>query len=301
MKIKVCRKSNDDKTQRTKITYHSKSRTIKTVLQIATAIASIITVFITGFSFWETHYKNELDYDRVDGLKIERLAYDYENETFISNNQIATDSTFMYSLVSTDNSNKYSQVKITPILYIYLKNRENDVLDSQFALLDKLYIDCTTQSTSSIIAFMDYPYSSTLDDLYRYSARYYNHPDNDIYVDADIIYKVDYKYLNNRNKYQDGQIFLTRDSDFVNLLSKKKLMIDMTVSMLFQEALIDNSVKTLESLKAIDMMGHDEAPDCFVDPNKELIDNVIKECFELIETFQNKHGIIEFYNNHQVS
>lgn len=275
---------------------------IDSFLKIATFFITLLTLGVTVVNSCNTWYKEQLEYDKPDNLIVKRISYNDETETFESNNQISVQTEFIYSVISFENAYRYNEVRITPVLYIYLKDKNGDLEDSQFVYLDKLYIDCTTTSETSILAFMDFTYDGvSLDELYRSAARYYNSEFNNVYVDADIVYKIDYKYLNNRNEYQDGQVLLSRESNHINLLSKKKLLIDITLEELFDEGCEENNVLRLESITKLDLQGFDSSKTCIGDPNAERIEAINAECFEIIRDFQNKHGIIDYYEHRRDS
>ena len=267
-------------------------------LKLATFLIALLTLVVSVGNSCITWYNKQLEYDKPDNLVVKRISYNDETQTFENNDQDTLYSDFLYSIISFENACRYNEVRLTPVLYLYLKDKEGNLVDYQFVYLDKLYIDCTTASETSIVAFMDFTYNDLpLDELYRYAARYYNSAANTVHVDADIVYRITYKYLNNRNEYEDGQVLLSRESNHINLLSKKKLLIDITLTELFEREYKENNISILTSLQILDLQGFDSTQSCLGDPVAERIEAINKECFEIIKNFQNKHGIIEFYEH----
>lgn len=256
-------------------------------VKILTLIVSALTLILSIFTAIITWRNDNLAINKPDNLIVNRLNLTIDEHTEET----------VYSVESLENANRYSEVRITPILYIYCKDFNGTVLDEKFAYLDKLYIDTVVESEASIIAFKDLLIDGcTLDSLLRVKARYYNIQSNDKYVDCDIIYRVDFKYLNNKNTYQDGFVLLTRESTAINLVEKERLLVNQSLKERFINILKTNEIITLKTISKIDFQGFDPK-NCTENPTEKYFDSISAECFEIIEEFQNKHGIIEYYTN----
>lgn len=200
----------------------------------------------------------------------------------------------LYSVESAENAHRYNEVQITPILYLYCKSYDDVVIDECFAYLNNFYIDSSTESDKSIIAFKDFSHNGiTYDDVFRYAARYYNTTENEEYIDCDIVYQINFKYLNNKNEYQNEFVILSRSCTSFDLSSKDKLIVNHALKEKIVQHLEEDRFISFNSIEQIKYQGYDS--NCIGNPTETIIELIEEECLDHIKKFQTNHGIISSY------
>lgn len=259
----------------------------KLTISICTVLISLATLVQAFLTFANAQYYKNIEYEKEDNLYIIRSIVYTDDEM--------NESEYIYSLCSSEDISNYSNITIHPFLHVYIKDGNEDVIDSIFISLPDLYELCPPDSIVALFSFKDISYPELFgDSFFRAYTKYYNTETNDLYMDSDIIYEIQYRYNSKRNKFLEKKVVVSRNYDFLNGLERTYLFVDFNLSEKYEHAVQSGQVYELETIKKFYRMGFFPEQGCSENPEEHLFNEMLDECFKYIDDFQRKYHLSDY-------